>query len=209
MNNFKSPTTIPTFDDPEFVYFYFTTRAVAIDRSVDLSALNNAIKTSVEEKWGLLNSEFYNVLDESTYQEFIREVQIDGKEVVKKHNTVVTLYNKYDLTSDTASVNLSIFPIESETITAFVKLATDSTWTKVATTDVSGNFVSISPFTIGGSINYNTGAGTFIYVTGLPNPITDYELKLEYSIVDPDIELNKRNQVLVMEAETNVITTLY
>lgn len=213
LNDYKAPTNIPTFDDPEFVYFYFVINAIAIDRSVDLTAMNTAIRTVVEEKWGILNSDFFLDLDESTFKEVIREVTINDKEIVKKHNTEVILYNKYIMTSDILNITLSIYPIESESIEVYAKLKVaediSSNWVKIATINAVGTFVSEPTYSVTGSINYNTGVGSLTYFTGLSNPITDYMIKIEYKIISPDIEVNKRNQVILLEPNKSIIKSIY
>lgn len=194
INDYKSPTSIIRFEDIIFVYMVFIINAFVSDRSYTLSEVQNSILTGIQTEYGIDNAEFERNVYESDYMAFLDN--IDG---VEYHNTLIYLYDLSTFNSPyEGTISIPLFEIATETVEVYVKNDTLSLdWTKIGTDDGIGGFTPEAGYDLTGStINYLTGEGSLIVVSGLTGLYSDYEIKYYYSLVSNNIVLTARNQIL-------------
>lgn len=201
INDFKSPTSIVRFEDVVFIYMVFIIEAFVSDRSYTLSEVqNNILYGDTEDykgitiEYGIDNMNFEKNIYQSDYIS-----HLDSIPGVNYHNSVINLYNLSVFNSPYEStIAIPLFEITTGTIEVYVKndvLSLD--WTKIGVDNGVGGFTAEAGYDLTGStINYLTGEGSLIVVSGLTGLYSDYEIKYYYSLVSDNIILTGRNQIL-------------
>ena len=211
LNDYKSPTDIISFEDPEVVYLHFISTAYVRDRSYSLTTVKMNIDAILASTYSFQNFDFGTNIYETDYKTLV-----DGVEGVDHNNTSLRVYNEISFDqANSASFILSLFPIaptSGQTVSVKVFLKSPSTeYFQIGQDDGSGN---IDGLTVGGEtydltdsvINYTTGVG-FIQITSPAISYLTYTLKVEYSITSNDFILTARSQLFRFgEAE---VSTLY
>lgn len=205
LQDFKSATDVVNFQDVVFVYLQFNTDVYVSNRSLVLSEIKSRVISAIEGQYVKENLDFNENIPESDYQAFI-----DNLEGVDYHDTTIELVNFLDFNTSQfeAGTTLLLPELEPSSLQVYVKHKTeqtDSEWQLVATDDGSNSFddsgtaFSVNP--VGSSVNYTTGEFGIVVSTGLPiaefsgSTYEDYELKVEYQIVDNNLTLQSRAQI--------------
>lgn len=205
LQDFKSATDVLNFQDVVFIYLQFNTDVYVSNRSLVLSEIKSRVISAIEGQYVKDNLDFNENIPESDYQAFI-----DNLEGVDYHDTIIELVNFMDFNTSQfeAGTTLLLPEIKPSTVQVFVKHKTeqtDSDWQLVAVDDGangfddSGTSFSINP--VGSSVSYVTGDFGIVVSTGLPmaefsgSTYENYELKVEYQIVDNNLVLQGRAQI--------------
>jgi hypothetical protein len=207
LNDYKSPTDIPQFEDSVVVGLIFTINAKVSNKVFTLPEVRSNIDTALDTEYSAENRSFFEHIRFSDYQGYI-----DLIEGIDYHYTTIQLYEKYSLNTDyDTSIQLSILPIIASTISVYVKdtvLGTDEEL--IGTDNGAGAFTNESTYDLAGSsINYTTGAGQ-ILIDALPQVSSNYELRVEYSTTSgSDLVLTGRSQIFNYDNELSTFNVEY
>lgn len=206
INPFKPPTDIIQFENTEFIEVIFNVDAFIRDRSVVLQTVKNDIITALSTQYALDNRDFNQNLNQSDYQKFIDDQLPSDRDY---HNTNVVLFKLSSFnTAYEATLTIPLFPLETGTIKVYVKLPADPDYTLIGTDDSAGGFTAEPGYDLtGSSINYSTGEGTLIVISGLAGAFADYTIRTEYETLESQFKNNiviiSREQI-IRYAEANV-----
>jgi len=204
LNDYKAPTDIPQFTDVEFINLTFNSTVYISDRSYVLSTVKNTVTTQLEAEYDVNNLDFKQDINESDYKAFI-----DGLDGVDYHDTSVKFYifSTFN-TAYEATITIPLFSIKKSSLEIYVKDTTDAnaTYVKIATDDGAGGFTAESGYDLtGSSINYDTGEGSLIVVSGLGATYSYYSIKAYWQTNSNNLTLLKRNQIFKY-GEANITT---
>ncbi len=204
LNDFKSPTDIPQFTDVEFINLTFNSNVYVSDRSFVLSTVKNSVTTQLSQQYDVNNLDFKQDINESDYKAFIDE--ISG---VNYHDTAIEeyIFSTFN-TAYEATITIPLYTIKKSSVKIYIKDTTDANanYIKIATDDGGGGFTPESGYDVtGSSINYDTGEGSLIVVSGLAAAYADYSIKIYWSITNNNLVLLKRNQIFKY-GEANITT---
>jgi len=202
LNEDKPPTDIIRFTDVEFIKLIFHIDARVIDESYILSEVKTDIIGKVTDRYNLQNIDFFEPIYETEWKGYVNS--LDG---VCHHSSYIEIV-KFDTfnIAHQADFLLDLYIIEPKTIKVYVKGGdVGSDYVLIGTDDGEGGFIGESSYDLtGSSVNYNTGEGTLIVVSGLGSTYTDYEIKFIYQRSNLNICPNKRNQILTVYDITDV-----
>jgi hypothetical protein len=202
LNEDKPPTDIIRFTEVEFIKLIFHIDAYVIDESYILSEVKTDIIDGVTDRYSLQNIDFFEPIYETEWKGYVND--ISG---VCHHSSYIEIA-KLDTfnVAYQADFLLDLYVIEPETVKVYVKGGdVGDEYILIGTDDGNGNFTSESPYDLtGSSIDYNTGEGTLIVVSGLSSTYTEYDIKLIYQRTNLNICPNKRNQILTVYDITDV-----
>jgi len=198
----KPPTDIVSFIDTDFIYLAFHVQAFIKDPTKILSIVKTAIIDGVTERYSLDNMDFKQPMYEVEWKGYIKS--IDG---IEYHTSYLDLIS-YSTLSDTylGDINLDIYDIEKESISIYIQeLALG--YVKIGVDDGLGGFTAEAGYDLtGSSINYVTGEGVLVIVSGISGTFSDYTVKTYYKNDEINIELKTRNQIFRVEEITDVTT---
>lgn len=189
----KSPTDIIVFEPVDFIYINFVTDAYISDRKYSLSLTKNNIINSLTDAYSINNSDFMTRIRYSDYVSLIDRVQ-----GVDYHDTEVYLSKYYTFNSEyEADISTIISDIQPSTVKVYIKDSTTiSNYSLIGSDDGSGSFTAEASYDLtGSSINYSTGEGNLLVTAGLSAPFSSYSIRLDFSLDDRSIILQKRNQI--------------
>ncbi len=201
----KPPTDIVSFVDADFIYLAFHIEAFVEDTAKVLSVVKTEIIDGVTDRYSLKELEFKQPIYEVDWKGYVKS--IDG---VTYHTSYLDLISYSTLNSNyVGDINLDIFTIEKESMKIYIRdtTAVENPFILLGTDNGDGNLVGDGDYDLTGSlINYTTGEGALIIVSGISGNFTDYELKTYYATDSVNIELKTRNQIFkVAEIEDVII----
>lgn len=206
INQYKAPTDILDFRDTEFVYTFFDVDAYVKDRAYTLAQVRSNILDKLEANYAVQNREFFQPIRNSDYI-----TDIDTVEGVDYHYTNISFFDLYDLsiTYDT-NIDLPLNNITPNSVKVYVKdTVNDTPEELIGEDDGIGGFTNLSTPDLAGSvIVYADGTGA-ILIDALPEPASNYQLRIAYNIDDEDIVLNQRNQIIRYEESYSTVATQY
>ena len=208
----KAPTDIISFEDVIFIGVRFNIEAFASTRQIPLSIVTFEVRNMLETKYSLFNRDFREAIYNSTVTADIDRIPFASATglLLSHHNTYLELIHETSFNiAYTADINLDITPAKQDSIKVYVRdnAEAEPTWELIGTTDVDGNFVAETGYDLtGSSLNFVNGVGILEVVSGLTENYQDYDIRVYYQIVDEDIVLEKRNQILRYDS-SNIVAS--
>lgn len=198
----KAPTDIISFEDVIFIGVRFNVEAFASTRQIPLSIVTVEIRNMLEVNYSLFNRDFREPIYKSTITADIDRIPFTSATglLLSHHNTYLELIHETSFNSAyVADINLDIIPVKQDSIKVYIRDNTEiePTWEIIGETDVDGNFVAETGYDLTGtSLNFVNGVGVLEVVSGLTENHEEYDIRVFYQIVDEDVILTKRNQIL-------------
>jgi len=203
LNNKKPPTDLVVFSDVIFTYIVFSVQAYVSDTNYALSTVKASIESTLENTYSLSSMNFFTPIRFSDYVALIDDVS-----GVDYHDTTVSYFilSKFN-SSYEGGIAIAMSNIEEGSVKIYARNSTvvGSSFFQIGYDDGSGNLLGYGSYTFSAStINYNTGEGNLIVISGLTEDYTSYIIKTEYSTTITNIIPTERNQIVSYGGSTVV-----
>lgn len=190
------PRDLFSFERPNKIPMVFHIDATISSLSYTTAEIENNIKSTLSENYGLEKMNFGESIYDSDYVRLIDEIQ-----GIDNHISYIELYKEeYILTSSYyGNFELPIYPIDYKSVVIYVKDTSvpDSEYEEFATCDANGNIIGSGIYiTTDSMLNLNTGKGTLMISNGLTSDYTNYLFKINYKYIERNLINSNRANIL-------------
>lgn len=191
-----NPTDLFLFERPNKIPMVFHINASMDSLSYTTAEIENNIKSTLSETYGIDKMNFGDSVYDSDYVRLIDEIQ-----GIDNHISYIELYKEeYILTSAYyGNFNLPIYPIDYSSVIIYVKDTSDpnSEYEELATCDPNGNIVGSGTYiTTDSMLNLNNGKGTLMIKSGLTSNYDNYLFKITYRYIERNLINSSRANLL-------------